>query len=207
MKSVTGSLVEGLQFTRAHSSALVPLTEENEQHLRDYVLAFWRARHARRARQGRLEKTETPALPVDLSRACKLMAQLTMTVFPIAGRVVANKRHSFIWFPDTSVYDINRVCDDVQMMLRRGREPYEIDLKQFASKQQRDSHATWHARVLELSKGFLSLPHVERFSPGRAIEWHYTCPYWARPMMTRVNEDENGTGLPRISVRSGVCHT
>lgn len=148
--NVPHNYVNALSLAIHKAGLKAELTPDNEHDLRMMLLDFWIDR------RNRLNKTHKhTALNTDLSGGCKLVSQVCYAVFPLAGTVFYNRRHSFVLLHSGDVYDMNRNCLDVLNMHQRGKDPYEINMQVFTSESMVRSLATWNNRVFELACRFL----------------------------------------------------
>lgn len=139
----------------------LPVTPGNEALLRGFLLERWIVRHARmreRHRRQGLSKKDSRFLrqeaALDLSGGCKVAAIMSLLVFDLQGRVISNPRHTFVLTTKGDIFDLNRNCRDVQKMLERGRDPYEMDPDYYDLPSTLESLATWEWRVKHWHKEF-----------------------------------------------------
>lgn len=168
--------VELLRFVVDAGALQVPLTPRNESILRELAMRYWvSTRDRRKEHPTRAGKPLT-----DLSGACMLVSQLASVVFPLNGMVVSNRKHSFFRFPDGTVYDMNRNCEDVRKMHASNYGPYLIDYNYTMSDKALQRLSSWNKGVRELAKEYLDSFDLDRSDNDRERRVN-TCPSWANP--------------------------
>lgn len=183
--------LDKIQFER------MAFTRNNENIVRNIIFEMWqryfakrRARYLKQMQQlsedssayRKLSRTKFVKFeqPDDLAGACKISAQVAYIVFPLAGKVVSNKRHTFVLLNNGEIYDMNRECRDVANLSRKRLQPYLVNLAYSNSREARLGRESWHDLIGQI------IPHLERAAKLNKPDRNYTpktiakLPKWAK---------------------------
>lgn len=171
-----------LSSIRNFPVAKIDLNPTNEDALRRFLFEEWWSPRWPRIRQkhkasGTKSRYTASKRPVDLSGGCILANMVAGIVFYIDTEWHWNASHAFNVFPDGTVYDINRDCNDVQRMWSKGRNPYRLTYEHLAKP---DSPASWHTALAQVLLQWRE--YVKHISLDCDVAEPYkTCPTWALP--------------------------
>lgn len=146
-------------------------TRVNQEIFNRFMMVFWTKRFVRerakfmeryakapaaKKKKMRQDKYYRHEYAIDLSGACKLVAQLAFVLFDFTKldedlEVVSNPRHTFCYNPKTGViFDTNMYCEDVMSM----SDPHAYNESVSREGKRVKGIATWNPTIIRLVKKF-----------------------------------------------------